>query len=109
MNMRLHFLAFLALSACAATPTRPPAAGRRYAIVISIDGLMPDTYLAPDRLGLKVPTLRALAAAGLACDGARPVFPTVTYPNHTTIATGVPPALHGIVGNETFDPEEQNL
>jgi predicted AlkP superfamily pyrophosphatase or phosphodiesterase len=99
--MRLAAAALL----CAACATASPA---RHAIVISVDGLMPETYLEPDRLGLRVPTLRALAASGIAARGARPAFPTSTYPNHTTIATGVLPATHGIVSNETFDPEEKN-
>ena len=40
---------------------------------------------------------------------AEPVFPTVTYPNHTSMLTGVVPAKHGIVGNRTFDPLENDL
>jgi predicted AlkP superfamily pyrophosphatase or phosphodiesterase len=31
------------------------------------------------------------------------VIPTVTWPNHTTLVTGVTPALHGVVGNNFFD------
>jgi predicted AlkP superfamily pyrophosphatase or phosphodiesterase len=30
-------------------------------------------------------------------------FPTVTWPNHTTLVTGVPPAKHGVLGNGLFD------
>jgi predicted AlkP superfamily pyrophosphatase or phosphodiesterase len=36
-------------------------------------------------------------------------LPTVTYPNHTTLITGVWPARHGIAGNPTFDPLQQNM
>ncbi|WP_315821280.1 alkaline phosphatase family protein [Paraflavitalea speifideaquila] len=32
------------------------------------------------------------------------VFPSVTYPNHTTIITGQPPAQHGIYYNAPFEP-----
>jgi predicted AlkP superfamily pyrophosphatase or phosphodiesterase len=35
-------------------------------------------------------------------------LPTVTYPSHTTLITGVAPAKHGIVGNTTFDPKQIN-
>jgi predicted AlkP superfamily pyrophosphatase or phosphodiesterase len=34
------------------------------------------------------------------------VWPTVTYPSHTTLITGVSPAEHGILANMEFDPEE---
>ncbi len=38
----------------------------------------------------------------------RNVLPTVTYPNHTTLITGVAPALHGIANNVAFDPLQVN-
>ncbi|OZJ02326.1 hypothetical protein BZG36_04293 [Bifiguratus adelaidae] len=34
-----------------------------------------------------------------------PSFPSVTFPNHWTLATGLYPESHGIVGNEFYDPE----
>jgi predicted AlkP superfamily pyrophosphatase or phosphodiesterase len=37
------------------------------------------------------------------------MLPSVTYPNHTTLVTGVAPALHGIAGNLTFDPLQKNM
>ena len=36
------------------------------------------------------------------------VIPTVTYPSHTTLVTGVWPAKHGIYANTTFDPLQKN-
>ena len=42
---------------------------------------------------------------GTYADGVIPVLPTVTYPNHTTLITGVWPAEHGILNNGLFDPE----
>jgi predicted AlkP superfamily pyrophosphatase or phosphodiesterase len=78
-------------------------------VVISIDGLMPDAYRHPDDHGLKVPTLRALVARGMSATAVEGVFPTVTYPSHTTIATGVPPGVHGIVTNKPADPLDTNL
>jgi predicted AlkP superfamily pyrophosphatase or phosphodiesterase len=35
-------------------------------------------------------------------------MPSVTYPIHTTIVTGVWPAKHGIYANTTFDPLGKN-
>ncbi len=80
----------------------------RHVIVISIDGLMPEAYLTPDKHGLKIPTLRKIASRGAVSDGAQSVFPTLTYPAHTSIATGTNPGMHGIVSNETFDPDGKN-
>ena len=48
---------------------------------------------------LPVPTLRRLAARGAVAQGMRPVNPTVTWPNHTTLITGVTPAKHGVLFN----------
>jgi predicted AlkP superfamily pyrophosphatase or phosphodiesterase len=70
--------------------------------MISIDGLMPDSYLSG---AWKTPTLKSLAAVGAYAEGVAGVFPTVTYPAHTTLITGVPPSIHGIYANRVFDPE----
>ncbi|HTJ42578.1 MAG TPA: ectonucleotide pyrophosphatase/phosphodiesterase [Kofleriaceae bacterium] len=99
--MKLAPLACL-LVACGARVSAPRPFAHRL-VVVSIDGLMPDAYLDPDAHGLKVPTLRALVAGG-ASARVRGVMPTVTYPAHTTIVTGVPPRVHGIVSNEPLDP-----
>jgi len=94
-------------AAPAATPPEPPGAVR-HAILITVDGLIPDSYTAPDAHGLRVPVLRRLVADGASSDGARTVFPSVTYPAHTSIASGVAPSRHGIVANRAFDPLEKN-
>jgi predicted AlkP superfamily pyrophosphatase or phosphodiesterase len=80
----------------------------RHVIIVSIDGLMPATYTDPDARGLKVPTLRFLAKNGAISSGARSVMPTLTYPAHTSIATGAHPAKHGIVTNAAWDPMGRN-
>jgi predicted AlkP superfamily pyrophosphatase or phosphodiesterase len=74
-------------------------------VLISIDGMKPASYLRPDELGLKVPTLRALLAEGAHATGATSVLPSVTFPSHTTMVTGVSPGRHGIVTNDVFDPD----
>lgn len=85
-----------------------PVKGRARVVVVSVDGMKPETYLEPDRLGLKVPTLRALVARGAHARAVESVFPTVTYPSHTTMITGAPPRVHGITSNRTFDPLRKN-
>jgi predicted AlkP superfamily pyrophosphatase or phosphodiesterase len=99
----------LALSACTGT-VRPSAPGvaaqeRRapVTILVSIDGFRPD-YL--DR-GL-TPNLGALAAAG-AKAAMRSSFPTKTFPNHTTLVTGLRPDRHGIVDNNMEDPAKPGI
>lgn len=73
----------------------------RRVVVISIDGLMPRTYASA---GWNVPTLRRLADRGVFAAGVVGVFPSVTYPSHTTLITGVTPARHGIYTNRLLDP-----
>src|SRR6185312_9013691 len=76
-------------------------AQRRPLIVLSIDGLRPDYVRDADKYGLKIPTLRRLVQHGVHASGVRGVLPTVTYPSHTTMLTGVWPVKHGIYSNTT--------
>jgi predicted AlkP superfamily pyrophosphatase or phosphodiesterase len=78
-------------------------------ILISVDGLRPDNILEADRYNLKIPHLRQILHDGAHAKGVRGVLPTVTYPSHTTLLTGVWPAKHGIYSNVAFDPLGQNL
>src|SRR5580658_8011376 len=77
-------------------------------IMISVDGMRPDYITEADAHGAKVPTLRRFLKEGTYADGVVGVVPTVTYPSHTTLVTGVWPAKHGIFANTTFDPLQQN-
>lgn len=77
------------------------AAQTRYVILISIDGSRPDFYK-EDTWG--TPNLHQLKEGGVYADGVTSVFPSVTYPSHTTIITGAMPARHGIYYNELFAP-----
>ena len=129
MRRRITPFIFIALivAATAATASRPHfAAGHAFAIkfaqsaqsssakpvqhviVISIDGMKPESYTDPDAHGLKIPTLREIVRDGASSDGVQPVMPTVTYPSHTTMMTGVNPGTHGIVANPAWDPFGQN-
>jgi predicted AlkP superfamily pyrophosphatase or phosphodiesterase len=78
-------------------------------LLISIDGMRPDYVLRADEHGLKIPHLRRLLKEGAHATGVRGVLPTVTYPSHTTILTGVWPVKHHIVSNVVFDPLDRNL
>jgi len=76
-------------------------AAERHVIVISIDALRPQFYL---DAAYGASELRALVTAGSAARGVESVFPTVTYPSHATIVTGVRPLRHGVAFNAMFEP-----
>ncbi len=98
-----------ASTAATVAPRKEPPGPIHHVILVTLDGMLPDAYEHPDAHGLKVPTLRWLVAHGASSDGALSVFPSVTYPSHTSMTTGVVPGKHGIVGNRTFDPLEDDL
>jgi predicted AlkP superfamily pyrophosphatase or phosphodiesterase len=91
--------AFMAFSSARAadTPLKP---SERTVVMISVDGLAAD-YM--DDPKAEMPTIRALAAEGARASSMKAVTPTVTWPNHTTLVTGVMPARHGVVGNNYLD------
>ena len=88
----------------AATSTATIAAAQRSVLMISVDGLKPEYVTHADEHHLQLPTLRRVLAEGAHAEGVIGAFPSVTYPNHTTLVTGVAPAVHGIVNNQRFDP-----
>jgi predicted AlkP superfamily pyrophosphatase or phosphodiesterase len=67
-------------------------------ILVSIDGFRAD-YLDRGR----TPTLAALAADGVRAEALKPSFPTLTFPNHYTLVTGLYPDHHGIINNRMAD------
>lgn len=99
-------LVIATLSMDFATSDAKPAARRaKRVLVISLDGLDARYLRKRDDLGLKIPNLRRLLDNGvMARGGVISVYPSLTYPAHTTIVTGALPARHGIFGNEIFDP-----
>ena len=103
--MRCSILLRLALLLMAWLPMPASAAPL---LLISVDGLRPGDVLEADKRGLKVPTLRRFVAEGAWAEAVTGVLPTLTYPSHTTLITGVAAARHGIVNNLTFDPEGIN-
>jgi len=73
-------------------------------LMISIDGLKPEYITQADAHGMRIPYLRTLLTNGTYAEGVVGIWPTVTYPSHTTLMTGVWPAEHGILNNQEFDP-----
>ncbi|XP_077349390.1 autotaxin isoform X10 [Lithobates pipiens] len=80
---------------CPAGFLRPPL------IIFSVDGFRA-SYM---KEGAKVmPNIYKLRTCGTHAPYMRPVYPTKTYPNLYTLATGLYPESHGIVGNSMYDP-----
>ncbi|KAF1840618.1 Phosphodiest-domain-containing protein [Cucurbitaria berberidis CBS 394.84] len=68
-------------------------------ILISLDGFRAD-FLYRNI----TPTLNQFIQEGISPKYMRPSFPSVTFPNHYTMATGMYPEAHGVVGNSFWDP-----
>lgn len=90
------------------TPYRVNASGiseKPYVILISADGFRYDyikKYAAHN--------LHHLAENGVwAKKGMYPSYPSITFPNHYSIATGMYPARHGIVDNVFYDPQRDDM
>jgi len=92
-------LGLLAVSAVAAFAVAPAA----HLVLVSIDGLRPEFYQSD---AYPAPELRRLASAGASARAAETVFPSMTYPSHAAIVTGVRPARHGVLFNMIFDPAQ---
>ena len=100
------FLVLLVLSILALTDTygnhsaRPAGEPLKPTVIlISIDAFRADFVS-----GYQPPNLLNLAREGVQPRWMTPAFPSLTFPNHYTIATGLYPENHGIIGNEMFDP-----
>ena len=82
---------------------RTYAAPRSCAVAICLDGCEPAYLDAAIERGL-MPNLARIRAEGT--DSlAHSVIPSFTNPNNMSIATGRPPAVHGICGNYLYEPE----
>ncbi|KAF2132716.1 Phosphodiest-domain-containing protein [Dothidotthia symphoricarpi CBS 119687] len=68
-------------------------------ILISLDGFRAD-FLYRNL----TPTLNQFIQQGISPEYMLPSFPSVTFPNHYTMATGMYPEAHGVVGNSFWDP-----
>jgi predicted AlkP superfamily pyrophosphatase or phosphodiesterase len=84
----------------------PALAAPHKLLVISVDGL--DWRYLRDRetLGLHIPNIRKLLARSQVADkGVVGVWPTITWPSHTTMLTGARPDQHGILANAGGPPD----
>jgi predicted AlkP superfamily pyrophosphatase or phosphodiesterase len=80
----------------------PDQVKKPYIVLISADGFrydLADKYQAEDLIRLR--------SSGVVADYMQPVFPSLTFPNHYSIATGDYPSHNGIVDNNFYDPEKE--
>ncbi|MFT4198170.1 MAG: ectonucleotide pyrophosphatase/phosphodiesterase [Pseudoxanthomonas sp.] len=84
----------LLLCACTSTPPAPGRAASAPLLLISIDGLRADAVGRGE-----MPNLDALAAEGVHARWMTPSYPSLTFPNHYTLVTGLRPDHHGMIHN----------
>jgi len=90
----------LFLAACASTPPADRAASsQRSVLLVSLDGFRADDL----DLGI-TPNLARIAREGVRARWMTPSYPSLTFPNHYSIVTGLVPDHHGIVHNTMRDP-----
>jgi predicted AlkP superfamily pyrophosphatase or phosphodiesterase len=77
---------------------QPGSKTAHHVLVISVDG-MGSAYCTQPPAGLRIPNIRKLMEHGSFADSVEGVYPTLTYPSHTTLVTGCLPAEHGIYTN----------
>ena len=84
-------------------PNTPAARKAHYVVLVSLDGFRWD-YAVRDG----APHLLALGKQGVwAPEGMLPSFPSLTFPNHFSIVTGLYPEHHGLVANSFYDEAKQ--
>ncbi len=93
-------LVFAALVCVWCGPAGAQPRADRCVILVTIDGLA--NFYLDDPLA-DMPTIHKLAHEGARAQGMVSVFPTVTWPNHTALATGAATAKTGVVGNSYLD------
>lgn len=95
-------LSVLCLCACSTVPASDPSVASGDApatlLLVSLDGVRPDALGRGD-----TPTLDALARDGVQA-WMRPSYPSLTFPNHYTLVTGLRPDRHGLIHNAMHDP-----
>lgn len=77
----------------------PAQQAKHYVILVSLDGFR---YDYPAKYG--APHIQSMATQGASApDGMLPSYPSLTFPNHISLVTGLYPEHHGIVANSFFD------
>ncbi|MEN8203328.1 MAG: ectonucleotide pyrophosphatase/phosphodiesterase [Bacteroidota bacterium] len=94
----------LLLAACRSNDPDPSQTLDEYVIMVSFDGFRwdyPELY--------DTPHMDDMASQGVKADRMIPSFPTKTFPNHYTLATGLYPDNHGIINNSFYAPDLKGI
>lgn len=84
-------------------PNAATQQSKHYVVLVSLDGFR---YDYAKKYGAR--HLLAMAAHGASApEGMIPAYPSLTFPNHYTLVTGLYPEHHGIVGNQFYDPQRK--
>ncbi|MBC8603106.1 alkaline phosphatase family protein [Parabacteroides acidifaciens] len=94
----LFSIIYLSIAGCTAHSKK-----EHYVVVLSMDGFRSDYPL-----HAHTPTLDSLARVGVKA-AFRPSFPSVTFPNHYSMATGLHPDHHGLVSNFFYAPDLDSI
>lgn len=99
------FIAF-SLASCTsnAKDNNKASAPKKYVVVLSMDGFRWD-YTE----GLPTPNFDKMAQLGVKAESMQSSFPSKTFPNHYTIATGLYPDHHGLVNNTFYMPDRNEV
>lgn len=100
-GVKTAWFAFVLSLVGTAALAQPPA---DHVVLISIDGLRPEFYR---DASWPAPMIQQMAREGVNAERVRSVFPSVTYPSHTTMITGALPARHGVYYNQPLEPTGQ--
>ena len=76
-------------------------------LLISMDGFKHDYLELPGLMEENIANFRTMINNGVRVEHVMNVFPTVTYPNHYTLITGLYPEHHGIVHNRFYDSSSE--
>lgn len=96
----LFLITILAFNTCSSNPYVKKIPKEQYVVMLSLDGCRWDYPQMAD-----MHNLDAIAREGVKLESLQPSFPSKTFPNHYSIATGLYPDNHGIVQNSFYDPE----
>lgn len=104
MKTRLLLAGLITLLLFGCTSVPKSETKRPYLLIVSVDGFRwdyPELY--------NTPFLDSLETIGVKATSLQPSYPSKTFPNHYTMATGLYPDHHGIVNNSFYDPQEDRF
>ncbi|WDE10613.1 ectonucleotide pyrophosphatase/phosphodiesterase [Thalassomonas haliotis] len=99
-RLKLFLAFFLVLLAGCSQPKVSYVNPAHPVVLISLDGFRYDYMEKYDAKNLK-----ALARGGVRATSMQPSYPSKTFPNHLTLVTGMYPSSHGLVHNDFYDAE----